>query len=332
MIGVMIIPTGIGAAIGGHAGDGNPACKLIASCCDILITHPNVVNAADINEMAENVWYVEGSILDRFLEGGIYLTQPLQNKILVATNKPIRKDTINAISASRVTSGVNAKYIELDTELKMIAEFKDGIATGSVIGWRELIKQVEMYDFDALALHTPIDVSSDVAEKYFREGGVNPWGGVEAKASRLIAFELGKPVAHAPTETETDENILTIANNEILDPRITPETMSSCYLHCVLKGLNKAPRISNRGMSVEDVDFLISPYGCWGRPHEYCYSEGIPVIMVKENKTIMNEVIPGDIIDVENYWEAVGVIMSMSAGIDKMSVRRPIGETIAISK
>ena len=54
MIGVLIIPTGIGAEIGGHAGDGNPVAKLIASCCDKLITHPNVVNAADINEMPSN--------------------------------------------------------------------------------------------------------------------------------------------------------------------------------------------------------------------------------------------------------------------------------------
>ncbi|MCK5642102.1 MAG: DUF3326 domain-containing protein, partial [Gammaproteobacteria bacterium] len=48
---VFIIPTGIGCSIGGHAGDATPAFKLIASLSDIAITHPNVVNASDINEL-----------------------------------------------------------------------------------------------------------------------------------------------------------------------------------------------------------------------------------------------------------------------------------------
>ena len=41
---VLIIPTGLGAEIGGHAGDGNAVAKLMASTCEHLITHPNVVN------------------------------------------------------------------------------------------------------------------------------------------------------------------------------------------------------------------------------------------------------------------------------------------------
>ncbi|MCZ6701780.1 MAG: DUF3326 domain-containing protein, partial [Ignavibacteria bacterium] len=60
---VLLIPTGIGAEIGGHCGDGNAVARLIASACDNLITHPNVVNASDINEMTENTLYVEGSII-----------------------------------------------------------------------------------------------------------------------------------------------------------------------------------------------------------------------------------------------------------------------------
>ncbi|MBW7990019.1 MAG: DUF3326 domain-containing protein [Planctomycetes bacterium] len=55
MLGVFIVPTGIGAEIGGHSGDATPAAKLIAAACDKLIVHPNVVNASDINEMSENM-------------------------------------------------------------------------------------------------------------------------------------------------------------------------------------------------------------------------------------------------------------------------------------
>lgn len=44
---VFLVPTGIGAEIGGHAGDAAPVVRMLASSCDNLITHPNVVNASD---------------------------------------------------------------------------------------------------------------------------------------------------------------------------------------------------------------------------------------------------------------------------------------------
>ena len=46
---VFLIPTGVGAEIGGHAGDATAAARLISEGCDKLILHPNVVNASDIN-------------------------------------------------------------------------------------------------------------------------------------------------------------------------------------------------------------------------------------------------------------------------------------------
>ena len=56
----LVIPTGLGASVGGNAGDGGATASLLASVCDELITHPNVVNASDFNEMTENTMYVEG--------------------------------------------------------------------------------------------------------------------------------------------------------------------------------------------------------------------------------------------------------------------------------
>ena len=70
---MMIVPTGIGADIGGHAGDATPVARLLASVCDTLITHPNVVNASDINELPENGLYVEGSVLAQLLMGTVGL-------------------------------------------------------------------------------------------------------------------------------------------------------------------------------------------------------------------------------------------------------------------
>lgn len=43
---IMIVPTGIGASIGGYAGDALPAARLLSSVVDTLITHPNVLNGA----------------------------------------------------------------------------------------------------------------------------------------------------------------------------------------------------------------------------------------------------------------------------------------------
>jgi len=163
MISIFIVPTGIGCSIGGNAGDSNPAFKLIASVSDIAITHPNVVNASDINEMPNNTWYVEGSILDRLLEGKICLEKPKSNKILLATNKPIQPETFNAVNAARYTIGCEIETIELDTELKMISKITDKGAGGDVFGWRELIQQVSQYDYDALAIASRIDCPRDIA-------------------------------------------------------------------------------------------------------------------------------------------------------------------------
>jgi hypothetical protein len=59
-----IVPTSVGASIGGFAGDAAPATRLLASVSDKLITHPNVVNASDILSVSSNTIYVEGSFLD----------------------------------------------------------------------------------------------------------------------------------------------------------------------------------------------------------------------------------------------------------------------------
>jgi len=323
MNGVFIIPTGVGAAIGGHAGDATPAAKLIAECCDKLIIHPNVVNASDINEMTPNMLYVEGSILDRFLERKLKLQEVRQNKILVVANKPVGTDTINATHAAEATIGINIKIVELSTRLEMIATMEDGIATGDVRGWKELVLQIRHYNFDALAIHTPILVSREVALNYYKNGGINPWGGVEAKASKLIADVINRPVAHAPVEfehPESDPELFYIHLETVVNKRIAAEVISNCYLHCVLKGLHKAPRIIHNsidGFSLEDIDFLISPDLCYGRPHKACQYQNIPIIVVKENRTEAKKPMHGDGIQfVDNYLAAAGLVMSMKAGIN----------------
>jgi hypothetical protein len=323
MLGIFIIPTGIGSEIGGHAGDASPSAKLISSACSKLIVNPNVVNASDINEMADNMLYVEGSMIDRFLKLEINLKESYQNKILVVANGPLTSDTVNAVNAARSTIGIEVSVLELKTPLVMNANIEN-IATGNVSGVDSLIEQVNKYEFDALAIHTPITVDRNVALNYFRNGGINPWGGIEAIVSKMITSRLDKPVAHAPIESINIDDKELYFFNDTVDPRIAPEAISNCFLHCVLKGLHKAPKIGGI-MCAHDVKFLISPYGCFGEPHRACGRLGIPIIMVKENKTVLNDTMPKDgIIFVENYHEAAGIVLSFKSGISIESVRRPI--------
>jgi hypothetical protein len=319
---VLIVPTGIGAEIGGHAGDATPVARLLASVCDLLILHPNVVNASDINEMPENSWYVEGSTLDRFLEGQLRLRPVSANRVLVAVNAPVKPETVNAVSAARTTLGLDAEIVELETPLKMIARLGT-VASGEVHGWEALVAQVKSRRFDALAIATPIDVERSVEQHYLRSGGLNPWGGVEAICSRLISEALDKPVAHAPV----DDQRLPVWD-KVVDPRMGAECVSTCYLYCVLKGLHRAPRLDpHSGFSVAEVACLVSPFGCIGRPHRACLQAGIPVIAVRENATYCHDVIPPEVIVVENYLEAAGLLAAMKSGIMPAAVRRPITAT-----
>lgn len=327
---VMIIPTGIGCEIGGHAGDATPAARLIGSCCDKLFLHPNVVNASDINEMPENALYIEGSTLDRFLEGKIQLKEVKSNKILVALNKPARTETINAVSAARATLGIDAKIIELDAHFTMVGEVYDTGAAGGVVGnWKQLVSQIKDLEFDALAIASEVEVGKGTAASYFENGGTNPWGGIEAIASKLIAAALDKPVAHAPILAEHEINDL-IWHELVCDPRMAAELVSNCFLHCVLKGLHKAPRIS-KGLSVANIDVMVSPM-CWGRPHNACEKAGIPIIIVSENKTVHD--FPyghHKVLFAKNYLEAAGIIMAMRSGVSRESVSRPLKPTEVIN-
>ncbi len=314
MIAIMIVPTGIGAKIDGHSGDATAAAKLLAACCDTLIGHPNIFNAADINEIPENCLYVEGSMLDRFLIGAIDLRLVKQNKILLVVNKPLNIDTQNSVNAARIILGADIQILVLETELTMEVRFNsDGSASGEVGGWRELLDQVREHEFDALAIQTKIECDRNIEKQYAIHGGVNPWGGVEAKVSKLVSRLLHKPVAHAPVEFD---NI-----KYLVDPRMAAEYVSISYLHCILKGLHKAPRMGE-GISVRDVDVMISPYGCFGEPHYLCRFQNIPIIAVRENKTIFNREYK-DFIYVDNYLEAAGHLMCMQAGILPKYVRYP---------
>jgi len=322
---VFIVPTGVGAEIGGHSGDATPAAKLVASVCDKLIIHPNVVNASDINEMTENMLYVEGSTLDRFLQGNVGLEEVRSNKILVVVNSPVLSETVNALNAARVTMGADISLLALKTPLVMVASMINGQASGRIENIESLITQVKGLDFDVLIINTPIQTDNKVVTDYLQgEGGVNPWGGIEAELSKFVSVRINKPVFHAPIENS--EVMKTF--NEVVDPRKSAELVSTCYIHCCLKGAHKAPKLSPNSHALwsNEIDFMVSPAGLFGKPHRACKKQGIPIIGVLENRTAIDKEPSRVDILVNNYLEAIGVICANKSGVTIESVTNKINQ------
>lgn len=323
---IFIVPTGIGAPIGGHAGDATPAVRLLASICNRIILHPNVVNASDINEMPGNSLYVTGSTIDDLLCGYVGIREVYRNRIAVLVNRPVPNEIVNVVSAARATLGIEAFIVGLPTELRMVAEFADdGSATGTISGAQEAAEYIRGIgeEFDAVAILSKIEVSKEVAETYITESGVNPWGGVEAKLTRIMTDILKVPCAHAPFGHTLDDC------NEVVDPRISAEMVSMTYAFSVLKGLYKAPEIVDPGdgLNATDIDAMVSPAMCYGTPHEQCIKYGIPIITVWENYPIVKKAYSFLQIRASNYCSAAGLLLAIREGISFSSLRRPLDHT-----
>ena len=342
---VLVVPTGIGAEIGGHAGDATPVARLLASVCDTLITHPNVVNASDLNEMPANGLYVEGSLLSRFLMGAIGFRPVRSNRVLIIIdshpNERFARATVNAVNAARATYGLNCpRLVVLDPPLPVRGEYTpSGRAAGTVEELERVFEVLDTYrgEYDAVALSTLVDV--DVPhESYFSSRGeiVNPWGGVEAMLTHAISTVYNVPSAHAPMMESTE-----VANIDpgVVDPRMAAEVVSLTFLQSVLKGLHAAPRVGvghaemslSDTLTARDVSCLVIPDGCIGLPTLAALEQGIPVIAVRENRSLMRNdltMLPwaaDQLHIVENYWEAAGVMAALKQGLSPGSVRRPLG-------
>ena len=348
----MLIPTGIGAAIGGHAGDANPVAQLLASACDTLFVHPNVVNASDINEMPPNALYVEGSVLCRLIMGTIGLQPVRSNRVLVLihphTDRIFTDLAVNAVNAARASYGLNCPHIiEMERPLVMSPDFTESDrAAGSVEGLDHLFNLLDKHrgDYDAVAIASVISTPLHYYSDYFWSDGsmVNPWGGVESMLTHTISSLYDLPSAHAPMLESQD--VLDIETG-VVDPRMAAEVISVSFLQCVLKGLQRSPRIVADAeamrepgvLTARDISCMVIPDKCLGLPTIAALEQGIPVIAVKENENLMRNdltALPwaqGQLHIVDNYWEAAGVLGALRAGIDPLSVRRPL-QALSVEK
>lgn len=346
---VLLIPTGIDAEIGGHAGDGGPVARLLASACDSLITHPNVVNASDINELPENGLYVEGSIIARLLMGTVGLQKVRSNRLMLVMDK--HEDeyfcdaTVNSVSAARASMGLDCPLVvKMKETIRMDALLSSsGRAVGRIEHLERLCELLTEYrsQYDAVAISSLIYLTNSTHLEYFSQESINPWGGVEAMLTHAISMLFNIPSAHSPIMESKDIMNLDLG---IVEPRKAAEAISLTFLHCILKGLHKSPRIVTNTtdfgragvLSSADISCLVIPDGCIGLPTLAALEQGIPVIAVRENKNRMKNSLetlpfaPGKLFVVENYLEAVGVMHALKAGVTPESVRRPLGHTKVI--
>lgn len=341
---VLIIPTGVGAAIGGYAGDALPVARAVSTICDRLITHPNVLNGAQLYWNLPNALYVEGYALDKFASGCIGLQPVHQNRVGLILDQGIEPDLrlrhLQVADAARATLGLNlTDYVVTDAPLNVeLRTAASGASWGTIGNTDSLLRAAEVLieqakaDAIAVVARFPDDLGSEALRAYRHGQGVDPLAGAEAVISHLIVRTFQVPCAHAPA-------LMPLPLDPDLSPRSAAEELGYTFLPCVLVGLSRAPQFVERQnpdsqFSVQTQNFTSPAEDIWASdvdavviPASACGGSALlslsrqsrtQIIAVEENQTSM-QVSPEDLgiqaIRVNSYLEALGVLVAHRAGI-----------------
>jgi hypothetical protein len=338
---VSIIPTGIGCDLGGYAGDAAPATNLLAATADYLVTNPNAVNASSFISMAGNLLYTEGLCIDLFMKGLVDLHVPHGNKIglIIEKTSPENLDIIfNVVNAVRAVHGIH--IVDCVVTDQPVGSHCIENASGAFVGTVDrpdvifdACERLIQKGANAIAITTNIqDLPPDEYVKHFDGEYPNPLGGVEAVISHMIVNRFQVPAAHGPMINLKELDLTDL----VVDARGAGEMASASGLACTLIGLRRAPQISSERcfhpadvLNVRNVLAVVSPADALGGiPAVYANKHGIPIIAVRENRTILG--VPAsrlgftNVIEVDNYLEAAGVLLALRNGIHLESVRRPL--------
>jgi hypothetical protein len=244
---VLIVPTGVGATIGGYAGDALPVAKAIAQVSDRLITHPNVLNGAQLYWNLPNALYVEGYALDKFASGCWGLRPVHQNRVGLILDRGIEPDLrlrhLQVADAARATLGLNlTDYVVTDAPLNVeLRTSESGASWGTIGNPGSLLRSAEVLigqakaDAIAVVARFPDDLGSEALQAYRHGQGVDPLAGAEAVISHLIVRTFQVPCAHAPA-------LMPLPLDPDLSPRSAAEELGYTFLPCVLVGLSRAPQ------------------------------------------------------------------------------------------
>lgn len=288
-LGAFIVPTGIGASIGGFAGDASNYARKISEYAT-LIVNPNVVNAGCFSGITENMLYVEGFAIDEFFKNNLKLTPSRNNKIGVIFDKAISQAElnvhINTLNAVKTVYGINiTEYLITDEEAGITFTEDGRFSTGFVKNPQTLLKAGrKLIEQGAEAIAIVCKFEESDSEAYESGFGVDPIGGVEAIISHYLTRELKVPCAHSPAF----ENIT--IDTKIVSPKSAAEYITPTFLPCILLGLSNAPKLTqDTGFSINDLEFLLMPYNALGSiPVFEAQKHNIPVYAIKENKTLLN--------------------------------------------
>jgi hypothetical protein len=339
---VQIVPTGVRCEIGGYAGDACPVTNLLAASADLVITHPNAVNASELNEMAGNVLYVEGRSLDDFLLGHLALVPTRSNRIgtfVDRTGVEYLDDVVSTLNAARAVGGIDCGIYTVSAEELGVRTLwsETGCAVGTVRNPAAILEAVEHLLAQGVQAVGGVSVIHGVtADEFARHlsGKIpNPSGGVEAIITHLISKAFRVPTAHAPLPYYQDVKARGTHN-----PRASAEFISTPHYLCVLKGLARAPRLEPIGrldqvaghlISLNNVGAIVVPASCLGGiPALVAEFSEIPLIAVEENHTLLDvtndKMRMCNVIAVKSYLEAAGLILALRNGISLESLRRPI--------
>lgn len=335
---VLIIPTGIGAAIGGYAGDALPVARALAQVSDRLITHPNVMNGAQMYWPMENAYYVEGYGLDQFAAGHWGLQPVLQNSIGLVIDQAVEDELrwrhLQAADASRATLGLDVSaHVVTDMPLGVTLKTTDsGASWGTLAHPDSLLRAAERLIHEAgvraiaVVARFPDDEGSAELDAYRQGEGVDALAGAEAVISHLVVRTFKLPCAHAPA-------LAPIPLDPSISPRSAAEELGYTFLPCVLAGLSRAPQFAfppdpttvadSTIIWAKQVDAVIVPASAFGGSAVMSLApllaqQGGQVIAVGENSTTM-AVRANDlgirVIAFNTYLEAVGAIAAYRAGV-----------------
>ena len=335
----MIIPTGIGASIGGFAGDAGPACRLLAKASDYLITHPNVVNAAVLTDIPKNVIVVEGYLLDRFFAHQIALRPNVRHKIAVVLDTDIsekqKEITQNCLNAAHSVYSIDCIKEIFYTQEAVAANLR---SIGNPHTLLEACQRALNAGATALALlaRIPDYADSETNKNYINGQGYDPIGFIEAKISHLVSREFLVPSAHAPILEPEFEHRGVVAS------KVAAEHLGITYLPSVFKCLQHAPsiiplpghhkilrsnyvdvsddarftklKIRSDDIQVQDLANLIVPVDCCNSvPMVEAYKYNIELLCVENNTTTFDD--PPELYclkfrRVKNYLEAAGFLLA----------------------
>lgn len=310
-----IVPTGIGASIGGFAGDAGAYARSFAEEIP-LIVNPNVVNAACFSAITDNMLYTEGYTICEFFKGNISLRPSKNNKIGVIFDRGISKDVlnihINTINAVRIVYGINVIGYEV-TEEKTGVDFfvtENGISSGRVYNEAALKSAGEkLLEKGADVIAVVCRFEEPDADNYSQGESVDVVSGAEAIISHYLTRELFVPVVHAPAFEDYS------IKPDIVHPKAAAEYITPTFLPCLLLGLNNAPLIikglAEEFVTINDVKALIMPETCLGTSIvTNAIKQGIIILAVQENKSVLNAAplklgLKDDIIIMESYSDCL---------------------------